>query len=136
MNYIVLSLAWVLALAFSPMEASGEVFSVTANNKDPVRIGKFEKGDGLELRYISGSWTRRADMEKVSPDETKTWQKQIVLLFKEPSGDVIKIAYPTKTKNNPFRFVVQRSGNYYIQMGEPWDSGLGEVKYQITKYNN
>lgn len=107
-------------------------FTIDSKAENGARIGTFLTGETIVIEYVEGQWVAYTGWKHESPDEAKTAQHRIALYHRKAGGEETIIAFPSGTKDNPWKHVVDKPGNYYLKIADPVvDSNEGKVIYKV-----
>jgi len=113
-------------------EVPTRTMEIDSKKKDGIRIGSFLTGETITIEYVEGQWVAYPGWKHESPDEAKIPQHRIALYHRKAGGEETIVDFPRETKGKPWKFTVEKQGNYYLRIADPAiDANEGKVTYKI-----
>ena len=117
-------------------QPEGKVLTIDSYEPEGTTIGLLHPGDVVKIQYIDGEWSVHGAQWMESPDGDTLRQSGSRMILAESGNSRIPVkSIPPNTKENPFDFVVQRTGTYVMRINdapEHCGDNMGTVRYSVT----
>lgn len=112
--------------------------TVSASSYDGVELGKFNKGDKIEIGYVSGEWTGRGGMVNPNIKESATAKSIIMNIDKKGNRNYVT-TIPLNTDKTPYIYKIENTDKFFLRINDGLNeknllsANGGEITYWYRK---